>query len=108
MKLRRLISFVFSLLILVSLPLTQIQAAAQKTTTVTLLVKNMTCPVCPITVRKALEKMPGVINVKTDFKTRTATVTFNPNQVKVNDLTHATSEAGYPSEVENKNSSKGK
>ena len=31
--------------------------------TVTLAVENMSCAACPITVRKALEKVPGVAKV---------------------------------------------
>jgi len=42
---------------LVVLPLTLFAGALQ---TVTLDVKNMTCAVCPITVKNALEKVAGV------------------------------------------------
>ncbi len=67
------------------------------TRTVTLKVENMSCTACPITVRKALEKVPGVAKVKTDFATKTATVTFDPAKTGVEALTKATTEAGYPS-----------
>lgn len=106
MKFRQSIIVVFVLFGLMSLPLAQTQAASQESDTVTLLVEKMTCPACPITVRKALEKVPGVTDVKTGFKTRTATVTFNPNQVKTTDLILATTEAGYPSEIDKKNTLK--
>jgi periplasmic mercuric ion binding protein len=75
-------------------------AAAADTTglkTVTLKVENMTCSACPLTVRKSLEKVPGVTKAKADFETKTATVTFDPAKTKVADLTHATTKAGYPS-----------
>ena len=42
--------------------------------TVTLEVKNMTCAVCPITVKKALERVPGVTDAKVDFDKKTASV----------------------------------
>lgn len=71
--------------------------AAAATQTVTLAVENMTCAACPITVRKALEKVPGVTQAKVDFAAKTATVTFDPAKVKVEELTRATTEAGYPS-----------
>ena len=74
-----------------------VAAATGATKTVTLAVENMTCAVCPITVRKALEKVPGVAKVKVDFDTKTATVTFDPAKAKIEDLTRATTEAGYPS-----------
>ncbi len=104
---RQSIIAMLGLLGLMSLPFAQTQAASQESVTITLLVKKMTCPVCPITIRKALEKLPGVTDVTTDLKTRTATITFNPEQVKTTDLIHATSEVGYPSELDNKNSSEG-
>jgi len=74
-------------------------AEAAATKTATLAVENMTCTACPITVRKALEKIPGVAKVKVDFDTKTATVTFDPAKTKVEDLTRATTEAGYPSKL---------
>lgn len=72
-------------------------AEAAATETVTLAVENMTCAACPITVRKALEKVPGVAKAKVDFDSKTATVTFDPAKTRVEALTKATSGAGYPS-----------
>jgi mercuric ion binding protein len=72
-------------------------AAAQKT--VTLSVQNMTCQMCPITVRKSLEKVPGVRSASVDFGKKTATVTYDPDKTKIEDLTRATKNAGYPSVV---------
>lgn len=74
-------------------------AETAATKTVTLAVENMYCAACPITVRKALEKVPGVTQAKVDYKTKTATVTFDPAKTKVEDLTRATTEAGYPSKL---------
>ena len=73
--------------------------AAQQT--VTLSVPGMTCPVCPITVKKALEKVDGVKSVKIDFDTRLATVTFEDSMATADKLTKATANAGYPSTVAN-------
>ena len=67
--------------------------------TVTLDVKNMTCAVCPITVRKALEKVTGVASVKVDLDTKTATVTFDPDKADATALINATAKAGYPASV---------
>lgn len=72
-------------------------AAPAATQTVTLAVDNMTCAACPITVRKALEKVPGVSRAKVALKTKTATVAYDPTKAKVDDLIWATTEAGYPS-----------
>lgn len=67
--------------------------------TITLDVPGMTCKFCPITVRKALSNVPGVVEAKSDYASRTATVTFNPDTTSTSDLTEATANAGYPSSV---------
>jgi mercuric ion binding protein len=66
---------------------------------VTLDVQNMTCAVCPITVKKALEKVPGVSAVKVSFEKHSALVTFDPDQTGPEALVQATTDAGYPSTV---------
>jgi periplasmic mercuric ion binding protein len=65
--------------------------------TVTLQVQNMTCETCPIVVRKALQRVSGVSSASVDFALKTATVTFDPDQVKPAALTEATTNAGFPS-----------
>ncbi|WP_459251931.1 mercury resistance system periplasmic binding protein MerP [Paraburkholderia aromaticivorans] len=82
---------------LAALPLVAL-AAPRKS--VTLDVKNMTCELCPVTVRKSLEKVPGVSAVKVDFNRKTATVTFDPDKAQPEALTRATTNAGYPSTVQ--------
>ena len=67
--------------------------------TVTLDVTKMDCAVCPITVRKALEKVPGVDTAKVDFKTKRAVVSFDPAKTSPEILTKATADAGFPSSV---------
>ena len=71
--------------------------SAVENVTVVLDVPGMTCKFCPITIRKALEKVPGVVEVKSEFKTKTATVTFDPAKTNVETLMKATANAGYPS-----------
>lgn len=65
----------------------------------TLAVSNMDCATCPLTVRKALERVPGVESAKVDFKTKLAVVAFDPNKTKPEALVKATTDAGYPSTV---------
>lgn len=67
------------------------------TQTVTLSVPTMDCPVCPITVKKALNKVPGVSSAEVNFDKRQATVTFDDAKTGVDALTRATRDAGYPS-----------
>lgn len=72
-------------------------AAAQKT--VVLSVPTMNCATCPITVRKALEKVAGVQKVKATLEPPEAVVTFDDAMTSVDKLTQATKGAGYPSSV---------
>lgn len=74
-------------------------AALGATRTVTLDVQNMACAACPITVKKALMKVPGVESATVDFDAKTATVTFDPDKTTVEALTKATGDAGYPSSL---------
>jgi periplasmic mercuric ion binding protein len=64
-----------------------------------LAVENMTCGTCPIVVKKALEKVPGVSATAVDFDKKTATVTFDPDKATTARLTQATTEAGFPSKL---------
>lgn len=65
--------------------------------TVTLSIPTMDCPVCPITVRKALDRVDGVTKAEVNFDKRQAVVTFDDAKASVAALTHATQDAGYPS-----------
>lgn len=82
---------------LVALPLAALAAPPK---TVTLDVQNMTCPVCPITVKKSLEKVSGVSDVQVDLDQKTATVIYDPDMAQPEALTEATANAGYPSSVQ--------
>jgi mercuric ion binding protein len=62
-------------------------------------VQNMTCALCPVTVRKSLEKVPGVSQAQIDFDRKTATVTFDAGKTNAAALVKATTDAGYPSAV---------
>ena len=72
-------------------------ATAAENKVITLDVPGMTCKFCPITIRKALEKVPGVTKVKAEFETKTAIVTFDPALTNIETLTKTTANAGYPS-----------
>ena len=73
--------------------------AMAATKTVTLAVPSMTCPVCPITVKKALTAVPGVSRIDVVYAKREATVTYDDAKTTVAALTKATADAGYPSTV---------
>jgi len=60
---------------------------------------SMDCPVCPITVKKALGKVDGVSHAEVDFGKRQAVVSFDDAKTSAEALTRATTDAGYPSTV---------
>ena len=65
--------------------------------TVTLAVPGMNCSACPITIKKALQKVEGVEKVAVTFEPKEAVVTFDDAKTTVGKLTEATTKAGYPS-----------
>lgn len=65
----------------------------------TLHVEKMDCAACPITVRKALERVPGVLKAEVDYRRKTAQVAFDPARTSPEALTRATADAGYPSTI---------
>ena len=67
--------------------------------TVTLSVLGMYCEVCPITVKKALQKVPGVTKVDVFYEKKEAVVRFDDAKATVEKLKDTTFEAGYPSHV---------
>lgn len=65
--------------------------------TVKLSVPSMNCAMCPITVRKALEKVESVTQANVDYETKSAIVVYDDQKTSVSLLTKATQDAGYPS-----------
>lgn len=68
----------FLAILLICVPVSAFAATPQ---TAVLDVQNMTCSMCSITIRKALEKVPGVIDAKVDYDHKTATVKYDPDKV---------------------------
>lgn len=65
--------------------------------TVTLSVPGMTCSACPLTVKLALNKIPGVSRTDVSYEKLQAVVSFDDAKTNVQALTKATADAGYPS-----------
>lgn len=65
--------------------------------TVRLSVPTMDCPVCPITIKKALLQVAGVSQAQVSFERKDALVTFDNERTQVDALMRATAGAGYPS-----------
>jgi len=72
-------------------------AAVAAERTVALAVTNMYCAACPHIVKGSLEAVPGVAKVAVSFKDKTATIIYDDAKADVNQLTSATTKAGYPS-----------
>ncbi|MBI2735945.1 MAG: mercury transporter [Rhodospirillales bacterium] len=75
-------------------------AAAERT--VTLNVANATCELCGPIVKRALNRVPGVLDVQITEKDESALakVRFDDSRADTAALIAATTEAGYPSRVE--------
>ena len=74
-----------------------ISAFAGTPQTAVLDVQNMTCSMCSITIHKALEKVPGVIEAKVDLDHKTATVKYGTDKTNPTALMKAMTHAGFPS-----------
>ncbi|MGR9087994.1 MAG: cation transporter [Gammaproteobacteria bacterium] len=73
--------------------------ALAASSTVTLDVQNMTCPVCPITIKKALEQVAGVQRVTIEYASKSVTVQFDNTIATTDKLIKAITDAGYPSVI---------
>lgn len=71
--------------------------AFAETKTVTLSVPGMNCDLCPLTIKKAISKVPGVASVEASYEKKQAVVTFDDSKASVDALMKATANAGYPS-----------
>lgn len=87
------------LVTVIALSLAPAESALAAPKTVTLDVPGMTCAACPITVKTALTKVEGVEKAEVSFEKKEAVVTFDDAKTKIEVLTEATKNAGYPSTV---------
>ncbi len=65
----------------------------------TLDVPSMYCSLCNISVRKALERVPGVVGAKADNSAKRAEVSYDPDKVSPAELAAALTKSGYPAIV---------
>jgi mercuric ion binding protein len=71
--------------------------ATARQQTVQLTVPTMDCATCPITIKAALTKVPGVEKVKVSYEKREAVIVYDDARASVADLKKATEDVGYPS-----------
>ena len=88
---------IFSASVLVALLAFTVHAGEPKR--VVLDVPGMNCSLCPISVKKALERVPGVFEAKADLATRSAEATFDPDRATPEALARAVTNAGYPASI---------
>lgn len=69
------------------------------TQTATFAVENMTCALCPVTVKSAMQRVNGVKSVAIDFAAKTATVVFDPSVTSIEAIAAASTNAGYPAAI---------
>lgn len=59
-------------------------------------IANMSCALCPITVKSAISQVPGVIAVEVDADLARATVSYEDTQATSAAIAAASTNAGYP------------
>lgn len=91
----KLIGVLIGVILLLS-PLT----ALAEDQTVTLKVDGMTCASCPYQVQSALKRVEGVKAAVANLQKHNAVVTFDDAVTNVAALTKATTDAGFPSVVD--------
>jgi len=70
--------------------------ASESDASVTFDVEKMTCETCPIAVRKAMERVDGVKEVKVSYEDKTASVTFDPTVTTTSEIGQASTDVGFP------------
>ena len=69
------------------------------TKSVTLAVPGMTCPTCPVTIKKALMKEQGVASVTVHYEKKELIVTFDDAKTTPDAIMKSTAAVGFPSQI---------
>ncbi|MDZ7693832.1 MAG: heavy-metal-associated domain-containing protein [Balneolaceae bacterium] len=69
------------------------QEASTRQTTIT--IGGMGCAGCANTIQEALVSKEGTVKAAVDLESDTASVTYNPGAVSIDDFKQAIEEAGY-------------
>jgi mercuric ion binding protein len=90
-----------NLMVLITLSsLSGILSAAEQS--VVLSIPGMNCPVCPITIKKSMQKVDGVKAVDVNLESKLAKVTFDDEVTNIKHLKQAVENVGYSSHVQGK------
>lgn len=63
-------------------------------------IEKMTCKMCHITVRKAMERVEGVVKATVDYDKKTATVVFDAKKASITAIASASTNIGYPATLQ--------
>jgi mercuric ion binding protein len=69
------------------------------TKSVTLAVPGMTCPTCPVTIKKALMKEQGVASVTVRYEKKELIVSFDDAKTTPDAIMKSTAAVGFPSQI---------
>jgi mercuric ion binding protein len=83
----------------IALLLLALPALAQEPKVVVLRVEGMNCSLCPVTVRKALERVPGMLEARVEFAAKLAHAKYDPAKTSPESLAKAVTQAGFPAQV---------
>jgi len=98
----RKLTATFALLTISALGMTSLYADEATLETATFSVEKMTCATCPIAVRKAMERVDGVQEVKVDLDSKTAIVVYDAAHASINEIGAASTNVGFPATVQDK------
>lgn len=73
-----------------------VNAGSEKALTATFSIDKMTCATCPITVRKAMQRVDGVKEVTVDFDSKMAIVVYDASLTDVGEIAASSSNVGFP------------
>jgi mercuric ion transport protein len=73
------------------------EQGTSESTQMILVVENMHCETCPVTVAASLERVPGVVSAQVTMEPPQAVVIYDEKQTDIDGLIDATTNAGYPS-----------
>ena len=74
-------------------------ASAGELRSTTLVVREMTCASCPLTVKQILKKQAGVSEATVDYKSQLAQVKFDPDKIQPEQLAKTVTDNGFPTTV---------
>ncbi len=65
-----------------------------------LIVNNMNCPACVVTVKEVTGKLPGVVEAEVSLAAQDVTIKFRDKQTDTDQIREAIAKAGYPVKLE--------